>query len=131
MPRIYNVKNIIMTVNGRLITDLANGEFFNYEKNTEYATYEPSVTGEPGVYIPNGDDSYNATMTVKHTSPELPYLKELASNRTPIQVRVIDVNDVGTLDFSGSGMITTSISDSRSNAITNVTIPMNLSSVNQ
>lgn len=131
MARVYDPRNILTYVDGQLQTDFADGVFINIEKVNDYSEYVASVTGEPGIFVINGDNAYMVTVTYKHTSPSLRILKRTAANREIINFEIRDINDVGALFFSGSGMITSPIADARSNGVENVAVSMILTDVRE
>jgi len=89
--RQYDPQDVSVSVDGMIITGLADGTFVTCEKNED--TYEPYV-GSQGevVRAHNANRTGKITFTTDHTSPSNSYLTQLANATRLFPCKVVDMN---------------------------------------
>ena len=94
----YDVRDVNVIVNGRVITGFSDGSSIEAEKNQDNFTPHVGVKGEV-TFAESNDETGTVTITVKSTSPSYPYLTSLANRRgesaiVPIQIVDLNTNSV-------------------------------------
>lgn len=81
MVKGYNSKDVVLVVNGRYMTGMADGSFVEWEKDDDSFEVSNGAQGDVGV-SENNSESGTITLTLMQTSPDVAYLNGLANART-------------------------------------------------
>lgn len=83
----YDPKKTTVNVGGRFLTGFADGTMVSSEKDEDNFSETASALGEPII-----TESYNPfgtiTVTLSQTSPDIPYMEDLAKSRREVPVWV-------------------------------------------
>lgn len=101
MKRTYDPKDVNVVVDGTIITGFAEGTMVTTEKDEDDFTVTYGAQGDYSVA-----ESHNTlgtiTLTLKHNSPSLPFLRSLRNRRAFFPVYVTDANDDSEVKAGGS-----------------------------
>lgn len=94
MPKIYDVNEVNLIIEGKYVTDFAEGTSIVVTWNADSMIKTIGIKGETA-YAANNDKSGTITFSLQHTSPSNDWLDEYAANRKFISVAMIDDNIYG------------------------------------
>ncbi len=99
--RQYDPRDVSISVDGMIITGLAEGSFVTAEKNED--GYIPYV-GSQGevVRAHNADPTGKITFTIDNTSPSNAHMNQLANSRRLFPCKVVDMNPDSERSAGGS-----------------------------
>lgn len=97
----YDPKKVSVIVDGRYLTGFMDGTFVTCAKNADNRTAHVGATGDV-TYSENADNTGTITVTLKHTSSSLGYLRSKAKSKQLFPVQVIDANADGRLRAGGT-----------------------------
>ena len=84
----YDAKDVSVIVGGVYITGMAEGSFVSFEKDEENRT--PNVGAQGDVAVAKVNNPLGTiTITLQQTSPQIPYLNQLASKDEFFETRII------------------------------------------
>jgi len=92
----YDSKNVNITVGGVYLTGFAEDTMVSFEKMEDNSTYSVGAQGDVVQNIVNNPLG-EITVTLAQTSPQVPYLNELANKGTQVEVWVNNKNTNGTI----------------------------------
>lgn len=98
---VYDFKKVNVIVNGRYVTDFAEGSVIAIARNSDKYNKSIGAKGETD-YSKTNDDSGTITITLKDTSYSNLWLTEYAEDGKFLEVSVIDSNVPGYLKVGGN-----------------------------
>ncbi|KAA0766404.1 phage protein [Bacillus sp. SH5-2] len=92
MAESYDPKKVSVIVDGQFMVGYMDGTFVNCEKNED--NFIPHIGAHGDVtFAKSADNTGTITITLKHTSSSLPFLRKLSKEDRDIPVQVIDANN--------------------------------------
>lgn len=95
----YDPRKVNLILNGKVITAFAPEGVITVTRNEDIVTTNVGVKGDVA-YSENANESGNIAFTLLESSSTLPYVRELALKRKPVQVTITDANDVGAVQVA-------------------------------
>lgn len=95
----YDPRKVNLILNGKIITGFNSEGVIKITRNEDIVTTAVGVKGDVA-YSENANESGNISFVLMETSSSLPYVRELALKRKPIQVTITDANDVGAVQVA-------------------------------
>lgn len=92
MAESYDPKKVSVIVDGQFMVGYMDGTFVNCEKNEDNFTPHIGAHGDV-TFAKSADNTGTITITLKHTSSSLPFLRKLSKEDRDIPVQVIDANN--------------------------------------
>ena len=106
----YDPKKVTVTLNGRVLTGFASDGIITVSKSED--SFTPNVGAQGDVIIEeNANESGTIAVTLQQTSSSLPYLRNLAANRTFFRTVISDSNDDDGIKISASNCRITKMPD--------------------
>lgn len=98
---VYDFKKVNVIINGRYVTDYADGSVVSISRNSDTYNKAIGAKGETD-YAKTNDSSGTVTITLKDTSYSNRWLTEYAEEGKFLEVSVIDSNAAGFVKVSGN-----------------------------
>ena len=95
----YDPRKVNLILNGKIITGFATDGVITISRNEDIVSTYVGVKGDVA-YSENANESGNVAFTLMDTSSSLPYVRELALKRKPVQVTITNANDVGAIQVA-------------------------------
>ena len=92
----YDSKNVNIVVGGVYLTGFAEDNLVSVEKMEDNSTYSVGAQGDVVQNVVNNPLG-TITVTLAQTSPQVPYLNDLANRATQVEVWVNDKNTNGSV----------------------------------
>ncbi|OOR22707.1 phage structural protein [Bacillus wiedmannii] len=88
----YDPKKVSVIIDGQFMVGFMDGTFVNCEKNEDDVIPHVGAHGDV-TFAESADNTATITLTLKHNSSSLPFLRKLAKEKRKFPVQVIDAND--------------------------------------
>lgn len=95
----YDPRKVNLILNGRVITGFNSEGVIKITRNEDIVTTAVGVKGDVA-YSENANESGNISFVLMETSSSLPYVRELALKRKPVQVTITNANDMGAVQVA-------------------------------
>lgn len=95
----YDPRKVNLILNGKVITGFTSDGVVTITRNEDIVSTNVGVKGDVA-YSENANESGNIAFTLMESSSSLPYVRELALKRRPVQVTITDANDVGAVQVA-------------------------------
>lgn len=90
----YDPDKVIIQLNGVYLTGFSDDAKITVEKNEDNVIPKVGVDGSVH-YTLNHDETAKAKLPLMSTSPQIPYITELADNMVEFNFTMVDMNDNG------------------------------------
>lgn len=90
----YDPDKVIIQLNGVYLTGFSDDAKITVEKNADNVIPKVGVDGSVH-YTLNHDETAKAKLPLMSTSPQIPYIAELADNKVEFNFTMVDMNDNG------------------------------------
>ncbi|MED5041484.1 DUF3277 family protein [Geobacillus stearothermophilus] len=91
MVTTYDFKKVSVIVDGTYITGFMDGEPIKVEKNEDDVVPHVGADGDV-TYAESADQTGTITITLKQTSPSLPFLQQLRKSKRIFPIQIVDNN---------------------------------------
>lgn len=95
----YDPRKVNLILNGKVITGFSSEGVIKITRNEDIVTTTVGAKGDVA-YSENANESGNISFVLMESSSSLPYVRELALKRKPVQVTITNANDVGAVQVA-------------------------------